>query len=233
VRSGVIAKLAASDSAPPQLGGLCMRHVGTILLAAFAVQSCAAVTTGTTQSPTVVTEPAGATCKLTRGESATLVAHVNQTPNTLRIDKSGEIMTIECSKEGYEVTRAYLEPDFQAMTLGNAILGGGIGLMVDAASGAMAKYPEATTVALTPSSFATAEARDTYYGRIKDETAKRWESWSAKLATKCEEDRVRSINGGAAGNVESCQTQRERLEARKAADLQELETNRQKAKIGA
>jgi hypothetical protein len=210
-----------------------MRQLATIILGALAVQSCAALTTGTTQSLTVVTEPAGAQCRLSRSDSAILVAHVSQTPNTLRIDKSGEMMTIECTKEGYEVTRTYLEPDFQAMTLGNAILGGGIGLVIDATSGAMAKYPESASLELIPARFPTIEARDAFYARVKDDTTKRWDSWSAKLATKCEEDRIRGINGGAAGNVENCLAQKERLEARKAADLQELETNRQRARIGA
>ena len=209
-----------------------MRRLPKILLGTLLLTSCASVTTGTSQSLTVVTEPAGAQCKLTRGESATLVAMVSQTPTTLRIDKSGDLMTIECSREGHEVTRTYLEPDFQAMTLGNAIIGGGIGLMIDAASGAMAKYPESAIVTMTPSNFGTLEARDTFYARKKEETVKRWESWSAKASTKCEEDKVRSLKGGAAGAVEDCRAQQERFEVKKAADLQELETNRQKAKIG-
>lgn len=157
---------------------------------------------------------------------------VSQTPTTLRIDKSGDLMTIECSREGHEVTRTYLEPDFQAMTLGNAIIGGGIGLMIDAASGAMAEYPESTIVAMTPSNFGTIEARETFYARKKEETVKRWESWSEKASTKCEEDKARAIGGRAAGAVEDCNAQRQRFEARKAADLQELETKWQKAKIG-
>jgi hypothetical protein len=179
-----------------------------------------------------VSDPAGAQCKLLRGDSATVVALINQTPSTLRIDKSAELMTIECTKEGHEVTRTYLEPDFQAMTLGNAILGGGIGLMVDAASGAMAKYPENASVTMTPSAFPTEQARDTFYARMKDDAMKRWDSWSTKASSRCEEDRVRGINGGAAGAIEDCRTQQAKFEAKKVADLQELETNRLKAKIG-
>jgi hypothetical protein len=210
-----------------------MRGLPKLIIGTLVLTSCAAVTTGTTQSLTVASEPSGAQCKLLRGDSATVVGVINQTPSTLRIDKSSQLMIIECTKEGHEVSRAYLEPDFQAMTLGNAIIGGGIGLMVDAASGAMAKYPENTTVTMTPSSFATAEARDAFYARAKDEATKRWDSWSTKASSKCEEDKVRSMKGGAAGAVEDCRAQQERFEAKKAADLQELEANRQKAKIGA
>jgi hypothetical protein len=213
------------------MGDKQMRRFTPILLGTLALQSCASVTTGTTQSLTVVTEPAGAQCKLLRGESASVVGVVSQTPTTMRIDKSGEIMTIECTKEGHEVTRTYLEPDFQAMTLGNAIIGGGIGLMVDAASGAMAKYPENATVVMTPSAFTSAEARDAHYATKKAETIKLWESWNAKASNKCEEDKVRSLKGGAAGAVEDCLAQTQRFEAKKTAALQELETNRLRAKI--
>jgi hypothetical protein len=209
-----------------------MLRITSILLGTLVLGSCAAVTTGTTQNLTVATDPAGAQCRLLRGESATVVGVVSQTPSTMRIDKSGEILTIECTREAHEVTRTYLEPDFQAMTLGNAILGGGIGLMIDAASGAMAKYPENATVVMTPSTFPSAEARDTHYAAKKEEAIKLWDSWSAKASNKCEEDKVRSLKGGAAGAVEDCLAQTQRFEAKKTAALQELETNRLKAKIG-
>lgn len=209
-----------------------MRSLPKIVIGALVLTSCAAVTTGTTQSLTVASEPAGAQCKLLRGDNATIVGVINQTPSTLRIDKSSELMTIECTKDGHEVTRTYLEPDFQAMTLGNAIIGGGVGLMIDAASGAMAKYPENATVAMIPASFPSAEARDAFYTRIKDDATKRWDSWSTKASAKCQEDKERGINGRAAGAIEDCRAQQERFEAKKAADLQELEANRQKAKIG-
>jgi hypothetical protein len=209
-----------------------MRRLPQLLAGTLLVASCASVTTGTTQSLTVVSDPAGAQCKLLRGDSATMVGMIPQTPTTLRIDKSAELMTIECTKDGHEVTRTYLEPDFQAMTLGNAILGGGVGLMIDAASGAMAKYPENAVVTMIPSTFPTVEARDAFYARMKDDATKRWDNWSTKASSKCEEDKVRSLKGGAAGAVEDCKAQQEKFEAKKAADLQELESNRQKAKIG-
>ena len=209
-----------------------MRRLPLLLAGTLLVTSCAAVTTGTSQNLTVVSEPAGAQCKLLRGDSATVVGLIPQTPSTLRIDKSAELMTIECTREGHETSRAYLEPDFQAMTLGNAILGGGVGLMIDAASGAMAKYPENATVTMIPSSFATAEARDAFYTRMKDDATKRWDGWSTKASAKCQEDKERGINGRAAGAIEDCKAQQEKFEAKKAADLQELEANRQKAKIG-
>jgi hypothetical protein len=96
----------------------------------------------------------------------------------------------------------------------------------------MAKYPENASVVMTPSAFASAEARDAHYALKKEETIKLWDSWSAKSSNKCEEDKVRSLRGGAAGAVEDCAAQTQRFETKKIAALQELEANRLKAKIG-
>ncbi len=210
-----------------------MRIFPGVAIGALVLQSCAAVTTGTTQSITVMTEPAGAQCKLTRGENTpTIVAVVNPTPSTLRIDKSGDTMTVECTKEGFETTKYYVEADFQAMTVGNAIIGGIIGVAVDAASGAMAKYPENLNILLTPTTFPTTEARDAHYERVKAEVNKRWDSWSVRAATKCEEDQIRSAAGKSSDKSADCATQKAEFEAKRQAELQDLETKRLNAKIG-
>jgi hypothetical protein len=211
-----------------------MRGFLGVALGALALQSCAAVTTGTTQSMTVMTEPAGAQCKLTRGENTVkVVAVVNPTPSTLRIDKSGDMMTIECTKEGFEAAKHYVEADFQAMTMGNAILGGIIGVAVDAASGAMAKYPETAHIILTPATFATVEERDARYTALKDAANKRWDAWSHKASAKCQEDKLRTIQGAAADRAVDCAQEAADREAKRQEELADLETRRLRATIGA
>ena len=49
------------------------------------------------------------------------------------------------------------------MTAGNILIGGVIGLAVDAASGAMSRYPEMVTVALPPERFASEAERDAFF----------------------------------------------------------------------
>ena len=41
------------------------------------------------------------------------------------------------------------ESTYQAANLGNVLLGGGVGIIVDAATGAMWKYPESVVVPMT------------------------------------------------------------------------------------
>jgi hypothetical protein len=53
-------------------------------------------------------------------------------------------------EECYVMGSSIIPSNVEAMTAGNVIFGGVIGLGVDAASGAMNKYPDIVTVAMTP-----------------------------------------------------------------------------------
>lgn len=120
------------------------RLIPVLALAAL-LPACATITTGTTQNVTVVTEPAGAACTLSR-EGAT-VAMVNPTPGTAIISRSHRDIAVSCSMAGRQNATATLTSQLQAMTAGNVLIGGVIGIAVDAASGASARYPE--NIALT------------------------------------------------------------------------------------
>ena len=48
---------------------------------------------------------------------------------------------MDCGKEGYQNGRGILNSGFQGWTLGNLVLGGIVGLAVDAGSGAINEYP--------------------------------------------------------------------------------------------
>jgi hypothetical protein len=58
--------------------------------------------------------------------------------------------------------------EFQAATFGNILLGGIIGVAVDAASGAMNKYPEQVSFVMVPVSFPSASDRDAFFDRMRD-----------------------------------------------------------------
>jgi hypothetical protein len=132
-----------------------------LLLLAGGLPACATITSGTSQSLSVVTEPPGATCTLTR-EGAT-VGIVNPTPGTVTVGKSSRDMSVRCTRAGYSPGVATIVPQFQAMTAGNILIGGFIGLAVDAASGAISRYPDNVAVALPPETFATSQLRDAYF----------------------------------------------------------------------
>jgi hypothetical protein len=110
---------------------------------------------------TVTTEPAGATCELQR-DGAT-VGVVNPTPGTVQVSKSSRDMTVRCTRQGHSAGVATVASQMQAMTAGNILIGGVIGLGIDAASGALSQYPTNVTVVLPPQSFATRAERDAFF----------------------------------------------------------------------
>lgn len=122
-----------------------MRSValGVVLL----VGGCATITKGTTQTVAVDTPGVpGAICTLTTASGPQMVT----TPGTVTLAKAAASIPIRCTKECYTDGISVVASGTEAMAAGNVILGGVIGLGVDAVSGAMNKYPDQVTVAMTP-----------------------------------------------------------------------------------
>ena len=131
------------------------------LLVAFGAGGCATVVTRGFQTITVQTEPEGADCTFSR--DGLPLARVNPTPGEALVGKSAGALSLLCRKEGYLDAAAPMESGFQAMTLGNVLIGGIFGLVVDASSGAMTIYPDSVTVTLAPHEFASDAARDAFF----------------------------------------------------------------------
>jgi hypothetical protein len=141
-------------------------------LAAFGLMgltACSSIVEGTDQSITVITNPAGASCNLER--QGTSIAVVNPTPGTVNVDKSKHSIAVLCSKPDHETSAGTLASSFEGMTFGNILIGGIVGLAIDASSGAINKYPESITITVPPVSFPTAKARDAFYNSLKTEVA--------------------------------------------------------------
>lgn len=116
---------------------------------ALSLSACATVTRGTKQTWTVNTEPGGASVKTTVGFNCA------QTPCTFKIKrKSNFDVTIE--KAGYKTWTGQVKHQtagggVATTVAGNAILGGLVGLGVDAASGATQELkPNPLVVKLEP-----------------------------------------------------------------------------------
>src|SRR6185369_3446122 len=144
--------------------GLAIRLVAAVA-AVSTLGACATVVSGTSQNISVRTEPDGANCRLER--AGAVVGIINPTPGTVHVDKSKNDITVICKKEGYEDGISPLPSSFTGATFGNILLGGLIGVAVDAASGANNKYPENAYVILTPSRFASVQARDDHFAKIR------------------------------------------------------------------
>jgi hypothetical protein len=114
---------------------------------AWMVSGCSSVIEGTTQTLSFNSNPSGADCTLTRNGA---VIGAVRTPGGLTIKKAKHDITVLCKKDGYQDSTAFLKSDVAGATVGNIILGGGIGWAIDSASGADNKYNENTTVTLVP-----------------------------------------------------------------------------------
>lgn len=123
-----------------------MRRAGILLIIAC-IGGCATITKGTTQNIAVNTPGvAGATCTLTANGATKSVV----TPAVLTVEKSQQNIAVRCTKECYQDGAAVIASYTEGMTAGNILVGGVIGLGVDAASGAMNHYADDTQVIMSP-----------------------------------------------------------------------------------
>ncbi len=109
---------------------------------------CATVVSGANQVVSVSTSPPGATCSIDRGGA--LVGSVPSTPGVLPIGKSGRDLTVTCTKPGYQTARTVSASSFNGWTFGNLVVGGLIGVAIDASTGANFDYPPLIDVAMLP-----------------------------------------------------------------------------------
>tara|TARA_Y100000588_G_C13722633_1_gene697995 strand:+ start:168 stop:644 length:477 start_codon:yes stop_codon:yes gene_type:complete len=124
---------------------------------ALLVSGCASVNTGTSQSMFIDTpKVTGASCKLTDSKEGTW--YLPNTPGSVTVQKGKGPMNIVCEKEGYETTTVSIDETFAGATLGNILIGGGIGILVDAASGAAQIYPDKATIWMKPLKFESQKA---------------------------------------------------------------------------
>lgn len=121
-----------------------------VALAALAMvlPACSSIIEGTSQEILVNTNPSGANCELIR--EGLPIGRINPTPGAITIKKTKHDITMNCQKDGFEVATYLNKSDVAGATVGNIILGGGIGWAIDSASGADNKYTSPVTVTLVP-----------------------------------------------------------------------------------
>jgi hypothetical protein len=132
------------------------RARASTLVLALPLGACATVIDGTNQNIGLVTTPTGASCTLTR--EGIVLAQISPTPGQVEVSKSKDDIIVACEKSGHQKAEVRVVSSFGGTTFGNILLGGVVGVVVDAASGANHKYPDSVTVILPPA--ATAPAAD-------------------------------------------------------------------------
>jgi len=113
----------------------------------IALSGCATVVKGTSQSIAVTIPPVeGANCTLSSPQGNWAVV----SPGVAKVERSKEDVQIRCDKPGYQEAVSTIPSNFEGWTVGNLLLGGVIGLGVDAATGAINQYPHTFQVPMQP-----------------------------------------------------------------------------------
>ena len=123
----------------------------TMILGALSLLlgACASITSGTQQAVFVETPMVnGAVCKLTDSKKGSW--YLPASPGSVSVLKGDGPMNVVCDKDGYTTGITSVDEEVAGATFGNIILGGGIGIFVDAATGAAQKYPDKVVVWMRP-----------------------------------------------------------------------------------
>lgn len=166
-----------------------MRGMFRILTAASLAlfsSGCATIITQADQEVAIRTDPDGAECKLVR--DGTEIAVAGPTPSVIEVDNSYKSIELFCKRDGHFESRGMLTPGMQPLILGNILLGGIIGFVIDFATGAASAYPSATEITLVPTSFPTATARDQFFDRQLAKIDGRVDKAVADAKALCESD---------------------------------------------
>jgi hypothetical protein len=180
------------------------------LLFTISVSGCATVTTGTSQSVTIDTNPTGAVCTLARNNET--VAIINPTPGTVSVTKSMRDISVLCKKEGYLDGDAVLSSKLQAMTFGNILIGGVFGVLIDAGSGAMSRYQPVLAMTLVPKEFVSVDAREAFFETMKTECNTEYSRTIESISKSC-----------TAEQTDNCASQIKAAEVAKEIRLAEIE----------
>jgi hypothetical protein len=77
-----------------------------------------------------------------------VIGRVNPTPGVVYVQRTHDDITVSRTKEGYQTGSFLNKSGLEAATFGNIILGGLVGVFIDAASGASNKYDEKVRIVL-------------------------------------------------------------------------------------
>ncbi len=109
---------------------------------------CSSIVDGTSQNIMVNTNPAGATCGLYRENIN--IGTIAATPGSVLVQKSKHDITILCVMNGYQQASHFNKSGVAGATVGNILLGGGIGWAIDSMSGADNKYDTPVNITMVP-----------------------------------------------------------------------------------
>ena len=118
--------------------------------AAICLSGCSTIVNGSNQMVKINTgDVEGANCTATGG-SDFAVNESFVTPAEVQFPRSKKTLTFECNKAGFQTGTESVVGRVEGTTAGNVLIGGGIGVGVDALTGAIYKYPDTVSITLVP-----------------------------------------------------------------------------------
>jgi len=149
---------------------------------------------------------------------------VLETPNSLTLPAVAAPIAVACSAEGYRTTTATLDTSAHGWGVGNALfglLGGPIGLIIDASRGAGQTCPPQFNIILDPASFATDADRDAWYDARRAEVEASWAQVIEEVQQSCGRNNART----------SCQGSMAAVEKKRDEEIAAIEQRRDTASI--
>lgn len=144
------------------------RYINLLLLSCLLLfSSCATIISGSRQEVEISSEPALAKVFINDVETGI-------TPVVQNL-KRNQDYTILIKKDGYKTYRAVLKKQFNEWYLGNILLGGVVGLIIDPITGAMYRLSPKEIHKNFNNSTASAENEDTIFIAVSLEIDPNWE----------------------------------------------------------
>ena len=126
--------------------------IAVLAALAVAVSGCASIVKGSSETIAIHTVPvSGAVCTLSNPRGTWRVS----TPGRVRVKRSNEDMDVTCKALGYTDATGTISSDFETWTLGNVLIGGLVGLVVDWSTGAVNRYDHYFEVPMYPAQGST------------------------------------------------------------------------------
>lgn len=186
---------------------------------ALGVQACASVISDVKSTTYIETDPENARCEL-HGQD---FKRVINTPNSINLPAEAAPITIACKAEGFATTTENLDTSADGWIFGNILLGGIVGIVIDAARGAGQKFPPKVTVILQPETFSSVSARDEWFDMRRATTEKLWDK-QISAANNC-------AGRGDGPSSSSCDAAVEEAKKRRDTELKQLEEKRLRARV--
>ena len=191
-------------------------RTAVLVACSVGLSACASIVSDDDTITHIQTEPEVARCELLGQD----LKRVIRTPHSIELPSSAAPVTVICEAKGYRKTTAKLDTSMDGWIFGNILIGGGIGIIIDAVRGAGQRYPKEITLILEPERFATVEERDKWFDRRKAAMDEEWNKVLEAIKKDC------------ADGFGDCDQGVEDAEKQRAEELQQLELRRLKVPIG-